>query len=70
MTLRHLLTAFSLLHHFGELINGSPLQISAALTAITMAQKQQRPVITGHCAIVGSTAVAPTTKNVWLLATR
>ena len=26
MTLRHLLTAFSLLHHFGELINGSPLK--------------------------------------------
>ena len=24
MTLSHLLTAFSLLHHFGELINGSP----------------------------------------------
>lgn len=46
------------------------LQISAALTASTMAQKQQRPVITGPCAIVGSTAVAPTTKNVWLLATR
>ena len=35
MTLSHLLTAFSLLHHFGELINGSP-PLSHLLTAFSL----------------------------------
>ena len=39
MTLSHLLTAFSLLHHFGELINGSPLKC-VAIDAHNSVEKQ------------------------------